>query len=197
MDPWVAILDVEWFVEIVVKLQSSEPTTVAGVNLRGLHPETPVWEDRQLGALIEEGTSEEKQVWNISVRYGWLLLLLYVLATSKVILEWILTSDSAHLWQHQGAVAESIERRPRVREIESLILGQVKPVTYKVDTCHFLAWCLALIGYGKDWLAQCQDNGTEWDIRSWCQQSDFPVGQYYKVVMSVHCHKLVPILIRM
>ena len=32
-------------------------------------------------------------------------------------------------------------------------------MTYKVDTCRFVARCLALLG-GKDWLTQCQDNVT-------------------------------------
>ena len=36
---------------------------------------------------------------------------------------------------------------------------------------------------------------TEWDIRSWCWQPDLPVGQHYKVPMSVHCHKSVPVQI--
>ena len=35
----------------------------------------------------------------------------------------------------------------------------------------------------------------EWDIRSWCQWLNFPVGQHYEVTMSVHCHKSVPVLI--
>ena len=39
--------------------------------------------------------------------------------------------------------------------------GQVKPVTYKIDTCRFVARCSALLGQGKDWLALCQDNLTE------------------------------------
>ena len=38
-------------------------------------------------------------------------------------------------------------------------------------------------------------NGTEWAIRSWCWWSGFTVGQHYKVTISAHCHKLVPILI--
>ena len=46
---------------------------------------------------------------------------------------------------------------------------------FKIDTCHFLV--LALLGYGKNWLAQWQDNVTEWD--------GWPVGQHYNVVMSV------------
>ena len=32
-----------------------------------------------------------------------------------------------------------------------------------------------------------QENVTEW--------AGFPVGQHYKVTMSVHCHKSVPMLI--
>ena len=31
------------------------------------------------------------------------------------------------------------------------------------------------------WLAQCEDNVTEWDIRSWCWPPDLPVGQHYEV----------------
>ena len=50
-----------------------------------------------------------------------------------------------------GAVAESLERGPRVREIgrwavENLVPGRVKPMTYKIDTCRFLAWRSELIG---------------------------------------------------
>ena len=32
-----------------------------------------------------------------------------------------------------------------------------------IDTWCFLARCLALLVQGKNWLAQCQDNVTEWD----------------------------------
>ena len=49
-------------------------------------------------------------------------------------------------------------------EIESLVPSAVKQITYKIDTCHFLAWDMALLGQCKDWFAQCQDNVTEWDI---------------------------------
>ena len=51
-----------------------------------------------------------------------------------------------------GAVTESVERGPHVWEIRSLVPGRVKIVTYKIDTCHFLAWPLAVIRLGKDWL---------------------------------------------
>ena len=80
-------------------------------------------------------------------------------------------------------------------EIGSLVHNNVKPITYQIYTCHFLAWCFALIGYGKGWLAQYQKNVTEWDIMAWGQWSDFPVGQHYKVTMNVHCYKSVPILL--
>ena len=56
------------------------------------------------------------------------------------------------------AVAESVERAPRVRDREFS-----SPST-KFDTCDFLVWLLALIAEGKDWLAQLWDNVTEWDI---------------------------------
>ena len=41
----------------------------------------------------------------------------------------------------------------------------------KIATCCFLAWHLASLGYGKDWLAQI--NVSEWDIRSCCWSCDF------------------------
>ena len=67
--------------------------------------------------------------------------------------------------------------------------------TYKIDTCRFLARCSVLIGQGKDWLAQDQDNVTEWDIKSWYWRSGFPVGQHYEIAMCAHCHKSEPVLI--
>ena len=36
---------------------------------------------------------------------------------------------------------------------------------------------------------------TEWDIRSWCWWPGLPVGQHYKVVLSVHCHTSGPLMI--
>ena len=45
-----------------------------------------------------------------------------------------------------GAVAKVVDRRPHKRGIGSLDTHQVKAVKYKIDTCHFLAWRLALIG---------------------------------------------------
>ena len=45
-----------------------------------------------------------------------------------------------------GAVAESVEHWSRVREIMGSNPGRVKPMSYKIDTCHFLARCLALLG---------------------------------------------------
>ena len=41
-----------------------------------------------------------------------------------------------------GTGAELVEHGSRVQEI----VGQVKPVTYKIDACPFLARCLALLG---------------------------------------------------
>ena len=42
-------------------------------------------------------------------------------------------------------VAESVERGPCMRKIGSSVPGRVKPMTYKIDACHFLAWYLALL----------------------------------------------------
>ena len=63
-------------------------------------------------------------------------------------------------------------------------------IEFKID----LAWWSALLGLGKDWLAQCQHNATEWNSRSWCQQPGVPGRQHYKVTMSAYCHKSVPTL---
>ena len=45
-----------------------------------------------------------------------------------------------------GAVAESVEHGPHMREIVGSNPGRVKPMTYQIDTCHFLAKCSALLG---------------------------------------------------
>ena len=62
-----------------------------------------------------------------------------------------------------GAVIESIERRPRVQKIESLVPSRVKAMTYQIDTCHFLP-SLALginrIGQGLGSF----NVRTDWDI---------------------------------
>ena len=55
----------------------------------------------------------------------------------------------------------------------------------KIDTRRFLARRSALLGYEKDWLVQCQNNVTEWDIRSWCWQPGLPVFQHYEIMMNV------------
>ena len=39
---------------------------------------------------------------------------------------------------------------------------------FKFDTCSFVARCSVLFGKDRDWLAQCQDIVTDWDIRSLC-----------------------------
>ena len=39
-------------------------------------------------------------------------------------------------------VADMVAHRPPIRKVGSLIHGRVKPVTYKIYTCHFLALCL-------------------------------------------------------
>ena len=50
--------------------------------------------------------------------------------------------------------------------------SQVKPMTYQIETCRYVAWLSALIGYGKDSFShpicskEYYDNGTEWDIGS-------------------------------
>ena len=65
----------------------------------------------------------------------------------------------------------------------------------KIYMYHFPARRLALLGQGKDWLAQCKDNVTEWDIRLQCWWLDLLVGRHYKDTMSAHCNNSVPVLI--
>ena len=45
-----------------------------------------------------------------------------------------------------------------------MVSGRVKQLTYTIDICFSLAWRLALLRSGKNWLAQCQDNVTEWGV---------------------------------
>ena len=45
-----------------------------------------------------------------------------------------------------GAVAESVEHGTRVWGIGSLVPDGIKPMTFIIDKCRFLAWRLALIG---------------------------------------------------
>ena len=67
----------------------------------------------------------------------------------------------------------------------------------KIDTYRFLARAMTISWKGQDWIAQvqCQDNVTEWDIRSLCSEPGLPVGQHYPVAMSAHCHTSVLILL--
>ena len=97
-----------------------------------------------------------------------------------------------HLELH--ALAESSEYKPPIRVDMSLIPARVNSLTYKPDTCCFVAWQSILISEGKDWLAECQDNVTEWDIGLSCWWPDFPVVQHYQVDMSVYWHKSVPVM---
>ena len=32
-----------------------------------------------------------------------------------------------------------------------------------------------------------------WDIKSWCWQPGFPMGQHYDIALRMHCDKLVPV----
>ena len=77
------------------------------------------------------------------------------------------------------AVTESVERSPPVQKVDSLKPSRLKPITYQIDMC---------CNVPKDWLSQCKNNVSVWDI------TGLPVGQYYKVIMSEHCHNTMPIL---
>ena len=46
-----------------------------------------------------------------------------------------------------GAVAESVNHWSHVQEISCVPThGRIKPMTYQIDTCYFLASCSALLG---------------------------------------------------
>ena len=49
-------------------------------------------------------------------------------------------------------------------KFENSLPSQVKAITYTIYACRFLARHLALLGQGKEWLAQFWDKVTEWDI---------------------------------
>ena len=49
-------------------------------------------------------------------------------------------------------------RRQSMQKVWSSDPSQLKPLTSQSDICHYLAWHSA---YGKDWLAQKQENVTE------------------------------------
>ena len=52
----------------------------------------------------------------------------------------------SYFYNMSGTVAESVEHLHRVREIVGSNPRRVKPMTYKIDTCCFLAWRLGLVG---------------------------------------------------
>ena len=82
----------------------------------------------------------------------WLLLVTGRLGRECLLVDngvvWCISYHNRHTTT-LAAVAKSVERIPHVWEIRSLVPGRVKPMTYQIDTCRFLAWCSALIGYGK------------------------------------------------
>ena len=71
------------------------------------------------------------------------------------------------VWAIFAAVAKSVERRLPIQKIGSLNPSWVKPMTFKVDTSQYLAWCSALMRYDKDRLARYRSNVTVCDMRSW------------------------------
>ena len=46
----------------------------------------------------------------------------------------------------QDVVGESVDLRLLVRKVVSSIPSGVKPMTYKIDACSYLAWYSALLG---------------------------------------------------
>ena len=82
-----------------------------------------------------------------------------------------LSPQNVHLWLNalcQGLLSDNDwtqicqTRASRLGDRRSLVPGRVKPMIYQIDTCRFLAWCPALLWWGKYWLDQRQDNVIEW-----------------------------------
>ena len=63
-------------------------------------------------------------------------------------------------------------------EVMGLNSGQVKPMHYRIDTCQYLAWFLALLESDKIGLAHYGDNMAELDIVSWNQRPSLSVRLY-------------------
>ena len=92
-------------------------------------------------------------------------------------------------WMRSASVSGF--RRSGNSDLVGLNRGCAKPMT-----CRFLARCSGLLGKTKcGWLSV----NIVWlrsghIIRSWCWRSCLPMGQHYKVAMSAHGHKSVPVL---
>ena len=88
---------------------------------------------------------------------------------------WALNNSSHRsLTPRLGMVAEVVEHTGLAcGTLWDRTHGRVKPMTYNIDTCCFLSRCLVLLGEGKDWFAQWQENVTER-----CQQVMMPVTWY-------------------
>ena len=104
-------------------------------------------------------------------------------------------SCSTLLLHALGAVALLVERRLPVWKVGSLKHSRAKHVTYKIDTCHYLAWRFALIGWDEDRLGRCEDNLTVCDIRGFGAGGLISQWDSTKFAMSAHCHKSVSVLI--
>ena len=61
------------------------------------------------------------------------------------------TLFTTKLWTGHGGWISKAEASC-VQGQEFLIRSQVKPMTYKIDSFHYLVWCSALLGWDKDWL---------------------------------------------
>ena len=76
-------------------------------------------------------------------------------------------------WFGDGQMSRASVRRFTLYTFET---WSIQTHDLNIDMCRFLARHSALLGYGKDWLAQCHENVTEWDIRTWCWGPGPPVG---------------------
>ena len=65
-------------------------------------------------------------------------------------------------------------------------VGSSQTNDFNLDTCRFLAWRSELLGLGKDWLAQCQDNMTEWcDGAGWYHDSMYVYMLWFNLSISI------------
>lgn len=83
INPWVAILDIPWFIT-KLKVLEIPPDTRAHLKTRGLMPDTPVWTDRELAMLYRENSMEQFEVDLSFAHTGHLWILFFLCSYTDV-----------------------------------------------------------------------------------------------------------------
>ena len=98
----------------------------------------------------------------VAVCWFCLLLGFYVFATLK---DYNHTNNDQSGCLPFSKISESEDRGFKSGPHSFQILQSSQTNKVKIDTCRSLACRSTLLGYGNDWLAQCQDNATDWDSK--------------------------------